>query len=177
LIGATYRSVVRHGGAKAWNAMVDIYRKPSSPQIKLTAMSALAYAEDPALIEKTFEFSKTDVDDGELFGLWGHLAASLKTRRTLADFMIQNWEFMDKRYEGNYTHMQRLVKIAFERLSTEEDATMLEKFFADKDTSKFSMSLAQTLESIRTRSNWRERAKGDVEQWLKNWNASSQASL
>jgi aminopeptidase 2 len=38
LIGATYRSVVRHGGAKAWNAMVDIYRKPSSPQIKLTAM-------------------------------------------------------------------------------------------------------------------------------------------
>jgi hypothetical protein len=73
----------------------------------------LAYAEDPALIEKTFEFSKTDVDDGELFGLWGHLAASLKTRRTLADFMIQNWEFMDKRYEGNYTHMQRLVKVDF----------------------------------------------------------------
>ena len=36
---------------------------------------------------------------------------------------------MAKRFEGNYNHLQYIVKITFQSLSSEKDAARLEEFF------------------------------------------------
>jgi len=78
-----------------------------------------------------------------------------------------------KRFEGNYT-IKDLVKVSLVyfvlrsigddvylffqwshmNLSTKRDAEELKIFFKDKDTSKLSLSLPQTLESILTNAAW-----------------------
>ena len=44
----------------------------------------------------------------------------------------------------------------------------MEAFFKDRNTSKFSMSLAQGLDSIRSQTRWLERDAADVESWLRS---------
>lgn len=42
------------------------------------------------------------------------------------------------------------------------------KFFKDKDTSKFNMSLAQVEDGIRARAGIIERSSGELWEWLRN---------
>jgi len=39
----------------------------------------------------------------------------------------------------------------------------------DKDTSRYDMVLAQSLEGIRARAKWIERSTLDIKQWLESW--------
>ena len=43
----------------------------------------------------------------------------------------------------------------------------------DKDTSKYVMVLAQSLEGIRTRAKWYERSTAELKQWLEDWKKQS----
>jgi hypothetical protein len=47
-----------------------------------------------------------------------------------------------KRFEGNFS-LSYLVKYAFDSFSSEQDAQDVEKYFKDKDNSKYNLALAQ----------------------------------
>lgn len=49
-----------------------------------------------------------------------------------------------------------IIQRTLSGLSTREDHDRIEGFFKDKDTSKFDMGLAQTLETISTKAAWLE---------------------
>jgi hypothetical protein len=110
-----------------------------------------------------------------------------------------------KRFEGNSTikslvsvscnffskilDFHVLSKCSFGALSTREDYESIVQFFEGKDTSKYSMSLAQALETIQTRIAYIEvcgrtpeasvidlhfkRSAGDLTEWLENWDKRS----
>ena len=65
--------------------------------------------------------------------------------------------------------MQYLVRYSMDFLSTKEDLQSTEEFFKDKDTSKYSQSLNQTLDTIRAKVGNIERSTADLEQWLSEW--------
>jgi aminopeptidase 2 len=50
--------------------------------------------------------------------------------------------------------LRYLVEYTFAGLSAEKDYQDIVEFFKDKDTSKYSQALAQTLESIRAKTAW-----------------------
>lgn len=52
--------------------------------------------------------------------------------------------------------MRYLVQRTFSGLSTEEDYQGIVEFFKDKDTSKYNLALAQSLETIRAKITWLE---------------------
>lgn len=97
-----------------------------------------------------------------------------------------------KRCEGNFSFNQ-LIKFGFESFSSEKDAQEMEKFFKDKDTSKFNLALAQvntvtllwivagahrmvqTLDSIRASAKWLNRSRDDVAQWFNEWKTNTRA--
>lgn len=83
-----------------------------------------------------------------------------------------------------------LIQGSIGSFSEEKDAQEIEQFFKvgrdshtnsfffrrdsrimkqDKDTSRYDMVLAQSLEGIRARAKWIERSTLDIKQWLESW--------
>lgn len=80
-------------------------------------------------------------------------------------------------WTSNYDHMVGLSKSNFvlpvlaleasRALTTAEDEEMVRRFYVGRDTSAFSMSVTQSLESIRARRLWLARDGRDVSDWLR----------
>lgn len=49
-------------------------------------------------------------------------------------------------------------------MTTQEDLTHIEEFFKGKDTARYSMALAQSLDKIRSSIKWLERDRKEVEE-------------
>jgi len=71
-------------------------------------------------------------------------------------------------YGGNST-ISSLIRSTYRGFTTEDDAKEIEAFFKNKDVSKFNLSLAQCLDTIRTNAKWLDRSKDDVISWLQQW--------
>ena len=72
---------------------------------------------------------------------------------------------VSQRLGGSFS-LAKLIRASASSFTSEEDAKDIERFFATQDTAVFSMSLAQTLESVRARAQWVARDAKDVASWL-----------
>ncbi|KIJ42396.1 hypothetical protein M422DRAFT_254483, partial [Sphaerobolus stellatus SS14] len=79
---------------------------------------------------------------------------------------------LDKRFEGNF-QITYCVEYAAFLLNSDKDAEDFTAFFKDKDTSKLTMILPQSLDGIRAKSGWLKRSKDDVIHWLEEWRKSN----
>jgi len=165
---------VQHGGEKEYEAIKKIVENPPAPSTKIAAMLAMTYAQDKALIEKTLEYIHTGVKDQDMMYYFVGLSGNRASRRRLSEYFKENYEKLYKRFEGNFS-LNYLIKYGFESFSNEKDAQELEKFFKDKDTSKFNLALAQALDSIRASAKWLDRSRDDVAQWYNEWKKSNKA--
>jgi len=167
IIRATFANAGQSGGAKAWDDLVSVIKNPASPAMKTAAIGGLCSFKDPKLIQKTLDFTRSDVMDQDVYYFYANLSANINARRTLLDDSLANWQSIAKRYELNFVQLQNIFKYSFLRLASDEDANRVQEFFDKQDTSKFTMVLAQTLESIRANAKWAKNSKEDVRQWLK----------
>ncbi|KAG9085108.1 Aminopeptidase 2 mitochondrial [Ceratobasidium sp. UAMH 11750] len=170
----TYRIAVQHGGEKEYEAIKKIAENPPTPSAKIAAMLAMTQAQEKSLTEKTLGYMLTDVKDQDMMYYFAGLSSNRASRRRIAEFLQENYEKLFKRFEGNFS-LSYLVKYGFDSFSSEADAQDVENFFKSKDTSKFNLALAQTLDSIRASAKWLNRSKDDVTQWLAEWQKSSSA--
>jgi aminopeptidase 2 len=58
----------------------------------------------------------------------------------------------------------RVVTETLGRMTTQENLTRIEEFFKSKDTARYSMALAQSLDKIRSSIKWLERDRKEVEE-------------
>ncbi|KAH7340339.1 leucyl aminopeptidase [Rhizoctonia solani] len=158
-----YRIAVHHGGEEEYEAVKKIAENPPTPSSKIAAMLAMTYVQDKTLIEKTLKYMDTS-----------GLSANRASRRRIAEYFKENYEQLYKRFEGNFS-LNYLVKYSFDSFSTEQDAKDVEEFFKNKDSSKYNLALAQTLDSIRASAKWLERSRDDVAQWMAEWEKSTKA--
>lgn len=168
----TFSTVVRNGGAAEYDAIVGIHDKPKTPTARVAAIVAMGATRDPELLKRTFEFIKTKARDQDIVYYFRGLSVNTKMRHALVDYFKTEYETLVKRFGGNFT-MQSLVSSSFNFLSTEKDLKETEEFFKDKDTSKYNLALAQSLDSIRARIQWLARSTADLEGWLKKWQSGS----
>ena len=131
-------------------------------------MAALTRSTDPALIDATLEMVKTkgEVKDQDVLYFLSGLSANTASRRALWEWFKTNFDLIYTRFEGASLTLSRLIKFQ-SSLSSKADYEDVKAFFATKDTKKFTMSLAQTLEAIEASSRWVEKDQGEVEAWLK----------
>ncbi|KAL9714866.1 Aminopeptidase 2 mitochondrial [Leucoagaricus gongylophorus] len=171
LQSVTFRTVVQNGGAAEYDAIVAIYDKPKTPTARVAAITAMGATYDSELWQKTLELIKAQARDQDMPYFFRGLVGNMRLRRKLVDYFKEEYETLEGRFGGN-TIMQALVSYSFNFLSTEEDLRETEAFFKDKDTSKYSLALAQSLDSIRARTQWLKRSTGDLEGWLEGWQGS-----
>lgn len=109
LLRSTFQSAVRSGGIKEWEDVVQIYKNPASPAMKTSAMSVtsiiialkadasfnsggLCASKDPKIIQKTIDFTRSDVMDQDVFYFYSNLSANIDARRILYEDTLSNWD-------------------------------------------------------------------------------------
>ncbi|CAK5277482.1 unnamed protein product [Mycena citricolor] len=167
LEAAIYLAAARHGGRAEYDALVNILHKPKTPQSKISAIYALSGTLDPDLLKETFSLVLKSRDQDLVYYFRGLQSNSPSHTQSIVYLLLNAFQLM-KRFEGNFT-IKSLVSATFSSLSTEKDLAAAEEFFKDKDTSKYSMAIAQSLETIRTRIQYIERSSADLTEWLDKW--------
>ncbi|KAH9857712.1 leucyl aminopeptidase [Lenzites betulinus] len=166
LTNITFRMAVQEGGQPEWEVLKRIATKAKTPSQGLSAMRAMGATKDLNLAESTFTFIMTETRDQDTFYYAGGLMRNPVTRRFLATKFKENFAAFEKRYAGNFVILSRWIELSFSGLSSEKDREETAAFFKTKDTSKFDMSLKQTLDTIGSRAAWVKRATGELTHWL-----------
>lgn len=161
----TFSVAVRHGGRKEYDAVVKVHDSPKTPATKLAAISGMGSAEDPDLLKETFQFILDKAKDQDVLYFFRELSTNSKARRSLAQFFRDQYAALYKRFEATFT-LTRLVEMSMASLSTENDYAAVEEFFKDKDTSKYNLALAQSLDSIRAKAALIARSSDDIAEWF-----------
>ncbi|KAJ7077602.1 peptidase family M1-domain-containing protein [Mycena epipterygia] len=168
LAGTVYTIAVRHGGRPEYERMWEILKNTKSPAEEGQAGSAIGAAEDPVLMAETFG-RLLQQNDRNLGWLLNGLGAYPKSRRPLVRFFEENYDVLHARFEDSgFEHYSQLP---FRNFATEADYQDTVAFFKTKDTSKFTRSLEQTLESIRGNIKYLERSTTEIEEWFGRWEA------
>jgi len=136
------------------------------------AITAMGVTQDQTLLDHTFSYILSRSRDQDIIYYFRGMQSNIIARRQLASFFKANYHSLVKRFEGNFT-LNSLVSLSFAALSTKKDYEDVEAFFKDKDNSKYSMALAQTLEGMRTRIAYIERSSDDLAEWLNKWDKRS----
>jgi len=164
LMRITLVSAVKYGGRQEYDFVKKIYEKPPNPSTSISAIIAMGQSLDRKLIDETLEYMTTKSRDQDVVYFFIGLSSN-RDRRILMQFFMKNYDALQKRFEESYG-LRYLVEHAFTSLSAEKDYGDVVEFFKDKDTSKYSMALAQVLETIRAQITWIDRSTSDMGQWL-----------
>ncbi|KAN0060302.1 Aminopeptidase 2 mitochondrial [Thecaphora frezii] len=166
LLRTVFGQAVKHGGAKEYETVLSVYRKPETPTHKIAAMLALGTSQDEALLKRTIDFLFSgEVKEQDFMYFFAALSANPKGRRLIWEATKARFDELSKRFAGNFS-LSRLIEWSFSSFSSEQDAKDVEQFFAGKDVAKFSMGLSQGLDAVRANARWVERDGEDVKAWL-----------
>ncbi|OJJ44518.1 hypothetical protein ASPZODRAFT_70994 [Penicilliopsis zonata CBS 506.65] len=166
--GSVFSIVLKNGGAKEYDIVLDRFRHAATSDEKTTALRCLGSAEDPALIQRTLALASSDeVKNQDIYlplsGLRSH-AAGVDARWT---WLKSNWDAIFKRLPPSLGMLGTVIQITVSSFSTPAQLKEVEAFFAEKDTKGFDRAVEQSLDTIRAKISWIERDGGDVENWLK----------
>ncbi|KAJ6558177.1 peptidase family M1-domain-containing protein [Mycena capillaripes] len=143
-------TAARWGGRDEFNALFKIIEDPTKPNAKTEALFAIGFIPDLGLVDEIFSYILTKARDQDVMTLFWGLGNNAVAHRPLAKFFKDNYDVFSERFATNSV-LKLLVEASFCNLSTQKDYDDLESFFKDKDTSRYSMALAQTLETIQSR--------------------------
>ncbi|KAJ6541995.1 leucyl aminopeptidase [Mycena vulgaris] len=165
----------RFGGRAEYEALLKIVENATDPNAKSDAIVAVGYTQNLDLINELFSYMLTKSRDQDVVSFSSGLADNPLSRRLLPTFFKDNYDAFSKRFATN-SMLKYLVEGCFGGLSTQQDYNDVEEFFKaspDKDTSRYSMALAQVLETIQARIAYIERSSDDLSDWLTRWEQRS----
>ncbi|KAJ6558360.1 peptidase family M1-domain-containing protein [Mycena capillaripes] len=171
--GIIFAAAARVGGREEFEALLNIIENSVNPADQDAAIATIGFTQDLSLVEELFSYILTKARDQDVASYFLGLEANPFSRRLLAQFFKDNYDIFSKRFATN-SMLKYLVAASFRSLATQEDHDSTEEFFKDKDTSRYSMALAQALETIRDRIAYIERSRDDLSDWLIKWEQCSQ---
>lgn len=81
--------------------------------------------------------------------------------------MEENWDELYKRLPPALSMLGSMVQIMTSSFTKPEQLDKVEAFFKDKNTNGYDQSLAQSMDSVRSKIAWLGRDRSDVAAWLK----------
>ncbi|KAF5391327.1 hypothetical protein D9757_002062 [Collybiopsis confluens] len=168
LTKAIYRVAIKYGGRDEYNAVRAIYDKAPTPTARIAAMLAMCQSRDQALIDETFGLILTGSRDQDIMYFVRGMSANDITKRQITKFFEKNYDELCKRFESTFM-MRYLVEGTYGGLSTQKDLDEMNAFFKDKDTSRYHMGLAQSLDSIRAKIAYIKHSSADLLDYLQAW--------
>ncbi|KAL2013371.1 hypothetical protein VTN00DRAFT_896 [Thermoascus crustaceus] len=167
--GSVFSIVLKNGGEKEYNVVLDRFRNAPTSDEKNTALRSLGAAEDPALVKRTLDLAlSNEVKSQDIYmplaSLRGH-PTGIETRWA---WLKSNWDEIYKRLPPELGMLGNVVQITTASFCTESQLKEVEEFFGSKDTKGYDRAVQQSLDAIRAKVHWLRRDRGDVENWLKS---------
>ncbi|GBG74615.1 hypothetical protein CBR_g19022 [Chara braunii] len=78
----------------------------------------------------------------------------------------ENWPTLYERFRQSQLVIQRVTTSSFSLFATEEKLKEVEVFFKANPVPEASMEISRTMETIRSRVFWWNRAQGEIISWL-----------
>ncbi|KAF7328714.1 Aminopeptidase 1 [Mycena venus] len=167
-----FQTAARYGGREEFEAILKIAEDPTDTY-RSSAIRNIGCTEDLGLMKELLSYILTKARDQDVVGFCLGLEANPLARRILVEFFQDNYDHFSKRFATN-SMLKYLVLTCFRGLSTQEAHDDAQEFFKNKDTTRYSMALAQSLETIRARITYIERSRDDLSDWLTKWEQRSQ---
>ncbi|KAE8352907.1 peptidase family M1-domain-containing protein [Aspergillus coremiiformis] len=167
--GSVFSIVLKNGGEKEFNAVLDRFRHAPTSDEKTTALRSIGSVEEPALIQRALGLALSDeVKNQDIYmplsSLRNH-TAGIEARWT---WMKNNWDALYKRLPPGLGMLGTVVQLSTSSFCTEAQLKDVEDFFKNRDTKGFDRAVEQSLDAIRAKINWIKRDRTDVESWLKS---------
>lgn len=142
--------------------------KAATADERNSALRSLGRAKSPELIQRTLEFALSkDVKGQDIYLPIQALRSHQEGCYALWNWVKDNWAELEKRLPPSLSMLSSVVSITTSSFTHREHIKDIEKFFSDKSTKGFDMSLSQSIDAISAKAAWLERDSEDVKQWLK----------
>jgi aminopeptidase 2 len=133
--GSVFTIVLKHGGVKEYEVVLDRFRNAPTSDEKTTALRCLGTAEDPELIKRTLGLAMGDeVKNQDIYmplgGLRNH-PTGIETRWT---WLKENWDEIFKRLPPSLGMLGTVVQLTTSSFCTEAQLKDVKDFFDSKDT-------------------------------------------
>ena len=133
--GSVFTIVLKHGGAKEYEVVLDRFRNAPTSDEKTTALRCLGTAEDPELIQRTLDLAMGDeVKNQDIYqplgGLRNH-PTGIETRWT---WLKENWDEIFKRLPPSLGMLGTVVQLTTSSFCTEAQLKDVKNFFDSKDS-------------------------------------------
>ncbi|KAL1866911.1 hypothetical protein VTK73DRAFT_4458 [Phialemonium thermophilum] len=166
--GSVFSMALKYGGKEEYEAVLNFYRTSTNSDERNTALRCLGRANHPELIQRTLDLLLSgEVKDQDIYMPVSGLRSHPEGIEALFEWMTQNWEAIVKKLPPELSMLGSMVTIFTSSFTKKEQLERVETFFADKSTNGFDLSLAQSLDAIRSKVSWLERDRDDVAGWLK----------
>ncbi|KAK4152423.1 peptidase family M1-domain-containing protein [Chaetomidium leptoderma] len=166
--GSVFSMALKYGGKEEYDAVLNFYRTSTSSDERNTALRCLGRAKDPQLIKRTLDLLFSgEVKDQDIYMPTAGLRSHPEGIDALYTWMTENWEELVKKLPPALSMLGNMVTIFTSSFTQKEQLAQVEKFFAGKSTNGFNQSLAQSLDSVRSKISWIERDRAEVSAWLK----------
>ena len=167
--GGVFSIVLQNGGEKEYDVILDVYRHAATSDERNTALRALGRAKDPKLIQRTLDLAMgNEVRSQDIYMPLGGLRTHKEGIEALWESMKDNWDVLVKRLPPGLSMLGSVVTLCTSSFTHKDQMADVEQFFAGRSTKGFNQTLAQSLDSIRSKTNWVSRDAKDVRDWLES---------
>lgn len=164
-----FNTAAKKGGVETYNKIYEIYLKTTSTDEKLTALRALGRFSDEKLIQRTlgYLFDGTVLNQDIYIPMQG-LRTHKQGVEALWSWLKVNWEEVVRRLPPGLSMLGSVVSIATSGYNSLEAVEEIKGFFSTKSTKGFDQGLAQSLDTITSKSQWVTRDSAVVAQYLRD---------
>ncbi|KAJ4000685.1 leucyl aminopeptidase [Lentinula boryana] len=172
LQGPIYTSAVRFGGEEEYLAIQRIVDNPRTPTEQLAAIGAMCSVDDPKLVVSTIEYMTTKARDQDVPHFVLELMKNPKIKRKYVEHFKKNYDGLYEKFKDGFS-ITVLIQRLFSPLTTKKDFEETKAFFEDgKDTSKYALTVLQSLDTIKENMVYIENSTDDLLSWLQEWKQS-----
>lgn len=151
-----------------YDKVLNFYRTSTNSDERNTALRSLGRAKQPELIKRTLGLLFSgEIKDQDIYMPTSGLRSHPEGIEALFTWMEENWDELYKRLPPALSMLGSMVQIMTSGFSKQEQLDKAEAFFKDKNTNGYDQSLAQSLDSVRSKIAWLGRDRDDVAAWLK----------
>ncbi|KAJ8087903.1 Aminopeptidase 2 mitochondrial [Marasmius tenuissimus] len=162
---AIFIAAVKYGGRPEYNAMKKILESPKTSSARVASIYALSGARDETLIREGLQFLLSGAKKADIAHFFLGYSTNGYARKPMVEFFHNNYDELYEQFIDTY-YFKFMIEYGFSSLKSKEDLARNIEFFERKDTSRYSLVLAQSHDSIRARIAYIEHSTGDLTQWL-----------
>ncbi|KAJ5701755.1 hypothetical protein N7488_009303 [Penicillium malachiteum] len=165
--GSVFTIVLKHGGVKEYEVVLDRFRNAPTSDEKTTALRCLGSAEDPALIQRTLGLAMGDeVKNQDIYMPLSGLRNSVVGIQARWTWLQENWDVVYQRLPPSLGMLGTVVQLTTASFCTQAQLDEVKAFFDSKDTKGYDRAVEQSLDAIRAKVSWVGRDNKDVKSWL-----------